>query len=119
MPASQENLAYAKWECKYHVVFTEMPSPSPEPVRAAEKGSGQCVPRTGAPEGVPHRGRASAARPCPHAGIHSAQAQGKRGRRLHQGKERNLDCPALRWPKPEFHWPVVLGERLLRQHGGA
>ena len=98
-------------------VHTEMPPQ--ESVRTAAEGSRRCVPRTGAPEGVPDRGGAYDARPCPHADIHSAQAQGERGRRLHQRQERNLGCAALRRPRPEFHRPVILGERLLCQHCGA
>ena len=48
-------------------VHTEMPPQ--ESVRTAAEGSRRCVPRTGAPEGVPDRGGAYDARPCPHADI--------------------------------------------------
>src|SRR6516164_8612214 len=88
-----ESLSHSKWECKYHVIFIP-----------------KCRRKTLYVELRRHLGEVFRK---------LAEVCGVAGGRVHQGQERDPSRPCLRGEEAQLRWAALLGQRVLRQHGGA
>src|SRR4029077_18962522 len=116
MKRSTENLRHTRWECKYHVVFI-----SKNRKRSiygwVRKELGPIIrdlaqqKRSG--------GGASDGGSCAHAAIDPPEVLGVRGGGVYQGQECHRDRTKVHGSGKELCGAELLGEGILRVHGGA
>ena len=112
MSESHNHLNHATWECKYHVVFTpkyrkkllfgqirrHLGSVFRELAQRKECQieEGHLMPRS-----------------CAHVDINPAEVFGRRGDRVFEREELDLDCAKCRAQVAQFSEPQVLGQGVL------
>src|SRR5215475_1255292 len=93
--------------------------PQEDVVRGVATSSGRSVPKVGRAEGEQNRGGPSLSRSRAHVDLDPAKICGVAGDRIHQGKERDPLGSCIRREETKLRRPALLGERVLRIHGGA
>src|SRR6516225_11060748 len=84
-------------------------------VWANQAALGYCIPRACSPQGMQDRRRTFDAGPRAYADIDPAEIFGGRGDRVSEGEK--LDRAECGTQAPQFSWPQILGEGLLRFDG--
>src|SRR4029077_12138013 len=105
-------LNHARWECKYHVVFT--PKYRKKALFGQIRRHLGTVFRELAQRKECDRRRTSDARSRAYADIDPAEIFGGGGDRVSEGEKLDLDCAECGTQAAQFSWPQILGEGLLR-----
>ena len=106
MPQDHNHLNHATWECKYHSYSRS--------VWANQAAPRHCISRACQAQGMQDRRRTFDAGPRAYADIDPAEIFGGRGDRVSEGEKLDLGCAECGTQAPQFSWPQILGEGLLR-----